>query len=48
MTKTAQASTAQTSTAKTWTKPELIRLGQIADVAGPAGAAAQSPIQTRS
>ena len=31
--------TAQTATAKVWTKPELVRLGQIADVAGaPAGA----------
>ena len=48
MTKTAQASTAQASTGKTWTKPELIRLGQIADVAGPSGSASQSPVQTRS
>ena len=30
MTKTAQA-----LTAKAWTKPELVRLGKIADVAGP-------------
>lgn len=30
MTKTTQA-----STAKTWNKPVLVRLGQIADVAGP-------------
>lgn len=26
--------TAQSATAKVWTKPELVRLGQIADVAG--------------
>lgn len=31
-----------------WTKPELKRLGTIRDVAGPGGAAAQSPIQDRS
>ena len=37
-----------TETKPTWQKPELVRLGTIADVAGPAGAAAQSPIQTRS
>jgi hypothetical protein len=36
------------SQAKIWTKPELNRLGTIKDVAGPAGVAAQSPIQTRS
>lgn len=34
--------TAQTATAKTWTKPELVRLGQIADVAGPPAGALQS------
>lgn len=27
--------TAQISAGKTWAKPELVRLGQIADVAGP-------------
>lgn len=32
----------------TWHKPELVRLGTIADVAGPGGAAAQSPVQLRS
>ena len=48
MTKTAQASTAQASTGKTWTKPELIRLGQIADIAGSSGSGAQSPQQARS
>ncbi len=35
-------------TEKTWQKPRLVRLGTIKDVAGPAGAAAQSPVQTRS
>lgn len=30
--------TTQLRTAKTWTKPELVRLGKIADVAGNAGA----------
>jgi hypothetical protein len=34
--------------AKTWTKPELTRLGKLVDVAGPRGAAAQSPTQLRS
>ncbi len=34
--------TAQTATAKTWIKPELVRLGQIADVAGPPPGAVQS------
>lgn len=43
MTKTAQA-----STAKIWNKPALVHLGKIADVAGPNGSAAQSPVQTRS
>lgn len=28
--------------AKTWTKPELVRLGKIADVAGPPAGALQS------
>ena len=32
MTKTSQV---RTAAATTWTKPELVRLGQIADVAGP-------------
>jgi hypothetical protein len=36
------------SPVKTWTKPQLERLGKIADVAGPNGAAAQSPVQNRS
>jgi len=27
--------TAQAPTAKSWTKPELVRLGKIVDVAGP-------------
>jgi hypothetical protein len=31
-----------------WAKPVLNRLGTIKDVAGPAGSAAQSPIQVRS
>lgn len=33
---------------RVWQKPELVRLGTIADVAGPNGAAAQSPVQNRS
>lgn len=28
--------------AKVWTKPELTKLGKIADVAGPAGSGAQA------
>ena len=40
--------TAQGSIAKTWTKPELVRLGTIADVAGPNGSGALSPTQARS
>jgi hypothetical protein len=31
-----------------WAKPVLNRLGTIKDVAGPAGSAAQSPVQNRS
>jgi hypothetical protein len=31
-----------------WSKPELVRLGTIKDVAGPNNSAAQSPVQTRS
>ena len=34
--------TAKISTAVTWTKPELVRLGQIADVAGPVSGTAQN------
>ena len=34
--------------APNWTKPELKRLGTLKDVAGSAGTAAQSPVQTRS
>ena len=34
--------TAQVSTGKTWTKPELVRLGKIADVAGPITGTAQN------
>lgn len=40
--------THQENKAQIWTKPELTKLGKIGDVAGPAGSAAQSPIQTRS
>ena len=40
--------TAQATPAKTWSRPELVRLGKIADVAGPSGASAQSPVQSRS
>ena len=40
--------THQENKAQIWTKPELIKLGKIGDVAGPRGSAAQSPIQTRS
>ena len=32
----------------TWQKPELVRLGTIADVAGSNNTAAQSPVQLRS
>ena len=31
-----------------WTKPDLVRLGTIKDVAGPSGTLAQSPVQNRS
>lgn len=31
-----------------WTKPELVRLGTVKDVAGSGGAGAQSPVQDRS
>lgn len=31
-----------------WSRPQLIRLGSMRDVAGPNGNAQQSPIQTRS
>ena len=40
--------TREDNNVKVWTKPELTKLGKIGDVAGPAGSAAQSPIQTRS
>ncbi len=33
---------------KRWTRPELVRLGKIADVAGPVGLGTQSTIQNRS
>ena len=35
MTKTTQTRSAQSSAGKIWTKPELVHLGKIADVAGP-------------
>lgn len=28
--------------AQTWTKPELVKLGQLKDVAGPAGSGSQA------
>ena len=34
--------TQQISPQQTWTKPELVRLGTIKDVAGPTGAGAQA------
>jgi hypothetical protein len=37
-----------TETKPVWTKPELIRLGRIADVAGPTGTAGQSGPNARS
>ena len=40
--------TKTTSPTPNWTKPELKRLGTLKDIAGSGGAAAQSPIQTRS
>lgn len=40
--------THQENKAQIWAKPELTKLGKIADVSGPTGSAAQSPVQTRS
>ena len=34
--------TATSATAKNWVKPQLVRLGQIADVAGPVVGTAQN------
>jgi hypothetical protein len=40
--------TAMVEAKRLWTQPRLNRLGTIKDVAGPNGAAAQSPVQNRS
>lgn len=38
--------TAQVKTGKTWTKPELVRLGKIADVAGPTAGVTEGVVKS--
>jgi hypothetical protein len=37
-----------TKKSRAWVKPQIARLGDLRDVAGPNATAAQSPVQTRS